>query len=404
MQKTITAPSEWLREIEVEIEPDQLKAKVNNVFDQYKDRISLPGFRPGKVPRHVLEKRLGPEMESSAVEELVEAAVHELVSESEFHIAAPPRITSLEVTQDKAIRFRISLEVIPDFELRPYVGIALRREEPAGFDAEFERRLQTLREKCATFHTVQRAAQVGDFVVVDYLTTIGDSVVGEERKNVMLEVGDKLAADEVNRALTGAKAGDERSADVSYPSDYSDKNLAGKTVTYRFRVRDVKERHLPDVSEELAHDLGFESLDALRIDINEEILADRERLSENGLKNQIFEYLTSEHQFEPPETWVKAALERLTRQYDLPDDSETRQRLLPVATKWAKFDCVVARIADKENISISDEEINSAIQALAEQSKTTVEEIARLIDNPVYRNQLLREKVLRFIRDRARIE
>jgi trigger factor len=404
LQKTIKAPKEWLREIDVEIEPDQLKSKINTVFDEYKGRIALPGFRPGKAPRHVLEKKLGAEMESSAVEELVEAAVNEVVAESNLHIATQPKMTTMEVTPEKAIRFQISVEVIPDFEIKPYEGLVLKKEEPEGFDAEFDERLAALQEKCATFKVVNRAAKAGDFVVTDYRTMVGETVLGDERKNVMVEVGDKLASDEVNKALEGAKAGDERSADVPYPADYPNKDFAGKTVTYKFAVRDVKEREMPDVSEEFAQDLGYESLDALRIEINEEIIADRKRLTENGLKNQVFDRLTAEHQFEPPETWVKASLARLSRQYELPDDAQTQEKLMPVAVKWAKFDCIVARIADKENISISDDEIGEAVQALAAQSKSSVEEVAQLIDNPMYRNQLLREKVLRLVRDKARVE
>jgi trigger factor len=404
LEKTVTAPSEWLREIDVVIEPEKLKSKIDAVFGQYKDRILLPGFRPGRVPRHVLEKRLGSEMESAAVEELVEAAVTEVVADSGLHVAAAPRLTTFEVTPEKAIRFQVSVEVIPEFPLADYVGLKLKKEEPEGFDAEFDRRLQALREKCATFRVVLRPARVGDFVVTDYRTFDGEGEVGTARTNVMVEVGDKLASAEVNAALTEAKAGEERVAAVSYPDDYPNTELAGRTISYRFALRDVKERELPEVSEELAQDLGYESLDALRIEVNEEILADRKRLTENGLKNQIFEYLTAQHEFEPPETWQKASMQRLQREHELPDDEATRRRLGPIARKWARFDCVVARIADKESISIAEAEIGEAAAALAQALKQPPEEAARLVDSPVYRNQLLREKVLRFIRDKAVVE
>jgi trigger factor len=404
LDKTVRAPKEWLREIDVVIPPEQLKGRIEQVFVEYKDRIAVPGFRPGKVPRHVMERRLGSELESAAVEELVEAAATEVVSDAGLHVASQPRMTNMEVTPEKAIHFTIAVEVIPDFELKSYEGIALKKEEPQGFEEEFERRLQALREKCATFKVVPREAKAGDFVVCDYRTFEGETEIGTVRSNVMLEVGDKLAADEVNAALTGAKAGDERAATIAHPADFPKPEYAGKTISYRFAVRDVKERELPEVTEEFASDLGFENLDALRVDINESILADRKQLTENGLKNQVFDFLTGEHQFEPPESWVAASMQRLIRQYELPDDDATRQKIAPVAQKWAKFDCIVARIADKENVAISDDEIGQAVTALAESTKSDPEEIAKLIDNPMYRNQLLREKVIKLVRDKAKVE
>lgn len=404
MEKTIRSPKEWLREIDVEIEPSQLKDRVEGVLVEYKDKIALPGFRPGRVPRRVLEKRMGSQLETAAVEELVEAAVNELVTESGLRVATQPRMTNMEVTPEKAIRFQISVEVIPDFELKDYSNLTLKKEEPQGFDEEFEKRLLALREKCATFKVVNRAAAAGDFAVTDYRTYDGQAEVGEPRTNVMVEVGDKLAADEVNQALVGAHAGEERTASVAFPADHPNKAFADKTITYKFTVRDVKEREMPEVSEEFAQDLGYENLDALRIEINEEILSDRKRLSENGLKNQIFEFLTEAHSFEPPESWTKDSMERLLRQYELTDDAATREKLSPVALRWAKFDCIVARIAEKESINISDDEIGEAVNALAENTKTPATEIAELIDNPMYRNQLLREKVLRFIRGKAKID
>ena len=401
MEKTVRSPKEWLREIDVEIEPDRLKNKLETILNEYKDKAVLPGFRPGRVPRRILEKRVGNSLQDAAVEELVEDAVGEVLSDTSLRPATRPRFLNLEVTPDKTIRFMVSLEVLPDFSLKEYRGLKLRKQEPTGFDAEFERRIQALREKCATFKSLTRPAQNGDFVVTDYRTFVGDSETGKPRANVTLQIGDEMNSPEVNAALIGVHPGEERTADTVLPADHTDKELAGKTMTYRFVVRDVKERILPEVTEELALDLGFESLDKLRIEINEEILADRARLVENGLKNQIFDYLTGEHNFEPPETWVRAAMERLQRQYDLPDDEETRAKLAPLATKWAKFDCIVARIADRENVSISDEEVAEQVKLLAEGTKRTPEEVAEMVDSPAWRNHLLRDKVIQLVLDNA---
>lgn len=403
MDKTVRSPKEWLREIDVTIEPDKLKTKLEDLLVEYKEKALVPGFRKGKVPRHILERRIGGQLETAAAEELVEDAVREVLTDETFKPISQPNFTNLEIAPDKTIRFQLSFEVVPEFDLKDYVGLALKKEEPTGFEAEFERRLQELRKKCATFKPVSRPAQEHDFVVVDYKTFVGDAETGKPRTNVMMELGDAMNSAEVNETLIGARPGDERTAATTFPADHSDKNLAGKTLTYKFTVRDVKERILPEVNEEFATDLGFESMDKLRIEINESILADRHRLTQNGLKNQAFDFLTAEHPFEPPESWVESSLDRLRTQYNLPEDEATRDKLMPVAQKWAKFDCIVARIATKENITVSEEELKEQARELAEESKRPVEDVESMLDTAVYKNQLLREKVLRLIVDKANV-
>jgi len=401
LEKVVRSPKEWLREIDVTVEPDKLKTKLEGLLVEYREKALIPGFRRGKVPRHILERRIGGQLETAAAEELVEDAVRDVLTDDTLKPITRPEFTNLEIAPDKTIRFQLSFEVVPEFQLKDYVGLALKKEEPTGFDAEFERRLQELREKCATFKPVSRPAQEHDFVVVDYKTFVGDTETDKPRTNVMMELGDAMNSAEVNAVLVGARPGDERTAETTAPADHADKSLAGKTLTYKFVVRDVKERILPEIGEEFATDLGIESMDKLRIEINESILADRHRLTQNGLKNQTFDFLTAEHQFEPPESWVESSLDRLRTQYNLPEDDATRGKLMPVAQKWAKFDCIVAKIAEKESITVTDEELRQQAQDVAEESKRPVGEVESMLGSAIYKNQLLREKVLRLIVDKA---
>jgi trigger factor len=403
LEKTVRSPREWQREVDVTIEADRLKSKLDDFVTEYTDKAAIPGFRVGKVPREIIEKRFGGQLESAVVEELVEDALKEILADDTLAPISQPKLDHLEVAPDKTVKFQVSFEVMPAFELKEYAGLALKKEAPEGFDAEFEKRLKVLREKCATFKPLSRPAQAGDYVVVDYRTFVGEAETGKPRANVMMELGDDLNSKEVNETLVGAKPGEERSAVMSFPPDHEDKELAGKTMTYRFTVRDVKERILPEVTEEFAQDLGFDNLDKLRIEINEEILHERKRLEMNGLKNQAFDFLTAEHQFEPPESWVGASLDRLRSQYNLPEDAATTEKLLPVATKWAKFDCIVAKIADKEKLTVTDEEIREQAEDLAKESKREVADVLPMLETAAYKNQLLREKVLRLIVDKANV-
>ncbi|MEO0079710.1 MAG: trigger factor [candidate division WOR-3 bacterium] len=402
LEVSIKAPKEWQREIEVELEPDRLKTRVASLLDEYKDRALIPGFRPGHVPRHILERRLGNALESAAVQELVEQVLAEVMENNGIKPAAQLRLDDLEVTQEKAIRLRIVVEVVPEFELKSYEKLRLVRREPQGFDAEFEKRLQELRVRCATFRPVNRPAQEHDFLVVDYKVVDTEGPV-KPRSNVMIELGDRMNFPEVNQALLGTRAGDEVSVVVNFPGDYPDPELAGRSRTYRFLVRDVKERILPEVNEEFAEDLGYENLDALRRELNDEIIAERAQHIEDDLKNQVFDQLTGQYSFEPPASWVRFHLERLLRQANLPDDEEIAARLQPIAVKWARFDCIVSRIASRENLSVSDEEVTDRIRRLAEATDREPGELSPLANSTFYRNELLREKVLRHVIDRAEV-
>ncbi|MGQ9678446.1 MAG: hypothetical protein ACUVUD_04110, partial [bacterium] len=222
--------------------------------------------------------------------------------------------------------------------------------------------------------------------------------------NVTFQVGNENNHPEINRVLLGVNPGDERRAEIIFPEDYQDKTLAGRTITYQFTTRAVRERHLPEISEEFASDLGFESLDALRQAINNEILAEREEQIEQELKSQVIDHLVSIHNFEPPQSWVEEHISRVRRQLNLPDSPEIREKILPTAVRAAKFDCIVIRIAAQENIEVSDEDIQKQVDELAQNTGRKPDEIASLLDTTSYRFYTLQRKVLRLILDRAVIQ
>ena len=145
MQLTMTEPKPWLRELEIEIEGEKVKAKIDQTVAQLLDEAAVPGFRKGHVPRSIIESRFGAEIESQTATDLVREAYEAAIEEKHLHPIRSGEVKDYELTPDKRIRFKIELEVVPEFELKPYTGIAIERHEPTGFDAEFDRRLNALR-------------------------------------------------------------------------------------------------------------------------------------------------------------------------------------------------------------------------------------------------------------------
>lgn len=413
MEIAVKSPKEWLREIEVEIEPERLKNRIEGLLEEYRDRAEVPGFRRGKVPTEILRRRFGKTLESAAVEELMNEVLTETIKEKGLKPASRLQVENLEVTQDKTVRFRVSIEVIPDFELKPYTGLSLRRKEIAGFDAEFERRLQALQERCAIFQPVNRPAQIGDFLLVDYILEENNQPLTQKKSNITIPIGaaelpgpaspGEVNLRKVQEALLNVSAGEERKVEITFPADHPDKAIAGRTITYHFFIKGVKERILPEINEDFAKDLGFESLDALRQTINNEILAERDEKIEEDLKVQIIDHLTAQHEFEPPQTWVEDQITRLLKDFNLTDTPEVREKIRPMAVKFARFECIALRIAEKEGITVTNEEIQTKVQELVERTGRQPEEIAPIIDNDSYRFLALKEKVINFILSKANI-
>ncbi|MFO7637888.1 MAG: trigger factor [bacterium] len=403
MEIKVHSPEDWLRELEIDIEPDRLKRKVAETLNELAPRAELPGFRKGRVPRPILEKRLAASVEESAVRELVEETTGAALEQQEWRLAAEPDVTEFELRPDKSIHVKLRVEIFPEFELKDYKGLAVERHEPTGFDQELERRMRQLQDRCATWRSVPGPAAKGLFVLADWRTFDGEAEVSKPRTNLMLELGDPMNFEEVNQGLVGAMPGEERAVEVTFPADHPEKTLAGRKVSFRFAVREVKEKVIPPVDEDLALALGYDTLDELRKDLNESILADRARLIVNDQKNQLFDQLLAAHEFTPPDSWVKHNLERLGREYDLPDDEGTGKKLTEVATRRARFDIIAERIARMENITVTPEEVEKQVRLLAEQSRRPPEEFAHLLDNPAVRAQLLREKVMEFLLENATV-
>lgn len=409
MQLTVTEPKPWLRELEIEIEAEKVKEKIDRTIEQLLDEAAVPGFRKGHVPRGIIESRFGTEIESQTAADLVREAYEAAIVEKGLHPIRSGEVRDYELTPDKRIRFKIELEVIPEFELKPYTGIPVARHEPTGFDAEFERRLNALRERLSTYSPLSRPSQKGDFLLVDYTTMRYDSpdaTAGKQvdkRSNIMLHVGDSENFPELNEQLVGLNPGDEKDITVRLPADYADKELAGKQLAYHFGVRGIKEKHVPELDEEFAKNLGFDNLDAVRVWLNDEIMADREKDVESDLLNQIHDWLIARHEFAVPPSFQEEVYQQLLAQVEAAETPEIKERVTPIAERKARFQIIIARIAEKENIEVTDEERDKVIDDYIARTKTPPQEVEKLRERESFRYRLLEEKVMRFLLDKANV-
>lgn len=392
----------WLKEIEVTVEPQRVIKKIEEVTSSYAKTASLPGFRPGKVPRPILQRRFGATFEAMALEDLFDEIYNDIVKTYNLKPITKGRIIDYNLADDKTLNFIISFEVIPEFELKEYRGIKVQKPELDSFDNEFERRIKLLQEKCATFRSLKRPAQNGDFVLVDYEITENGKLLGEKQVGVIIEVGSSRNLAEINKALENTEAGTEKLVTVTFPENYPDATLANRTVDIKFHIRDIKERILPEIDDKFAQDLGFKDLSELRVYLNEEIKRDRENLINEEIKNQIYRYLVDSHNFEVPQSYLENAYQEIFSEYQIKDSPEAREKLLQHAQDRAKFEIIIGRIAQKENLLPTSEEIEEEINSLVQLGLDRAKAQA-LKTNPIFIMRLIRKKTLDWLVENAQI-
>ena len=414
MSPTETA-SNTKREIEVEVPAEQVTRETENLIQKYQKLARLPGFRRGHVPASVIRQRFSEDIKSEVVEALVPRYFRQETEKRGMIPVSQPRVTDLHVHDGEPLRFKASFEVMPEIKVEGYKELRAEKPVVAVTDEEVEEALNHLREQRATFEAVEgRALADGDFaqVSLDGQPKEGGSADAKpvHMDEVLVEIAGKNTMPEFTENLRGANAGDERSFDVTYPEDSSDKRLAGKTFVYTVKVHSLKEKHLPELNDGFAKELGeFQDLQEVRTRIRAGMEEERKHNAEREAKDKLVAELVKRNDFAVPEALVDRQVDvRLERglralaaqgmkQEDLKkmDLNRLRAGQQEQAAQEVKATLLLDKIAEEEKIEVSDAEIDREIEALATQSKQAAEAI---------RARLTREGALDRIRNRIRNE
>ena len=335
-----------------------------------------------------------------------------------------PRVTDLHIHEGEPLTFKASFEVLPEIQVEGYKELRADKPEISVSDEDVEQALTNLREQRATYTTVEgRPLAEGDFAQASMDGKPKDGQdVAEANANpvhmddVLIEIGGKNTVPEFSQNLTGAATGDERTFDVSYPADISDKRLAGKTFVYTVKVNGIKQKALPELSDDFAKELGeFTGLDAVRKQIRDNMEAEKRHTAEHEAKDKLVAELVKRNDFEVPESLIERQIDlRLERglralaaqgmkmedlkKMDLP---RLRAGQREQAVNDMKSSLLLERVADLEKIEVSEEEVNRELESLAKQSKQTSEAVrARLTEDgglDRIRMRIRSEKTLDFL-------
>lgn len=418
---------ECTRELVLDVPAEEVSKTYSNVAAHYRKLAKIPGFRAGKVPETVIRRRFATEIRKEVIDRLLPARFNNAVRELDIRPVGEPRVTELTVEDGQPLHVKAIFEYLPSISIEGYQDVTVEKPSAEVTEEEFAREMEELRESRATVEPVEedRPLAQGDLAQISYTGRVEGAAEGEaepeplKSDDTLVEIGGKNTVEAFSNALVGAKPGQELKAEVGYPPDYPEPKLAGKTVAYEIQVKGIKKRNVPELNDDFARELGeYENLAELENRVREHMASRKRRSVESDTRNRLFEALAQRFSFPVPESLVQdqidtrlerglralAAQGMQTEQMRKLDFGRLRTAQREGAITEVKTTLLLDRIADAENISVSEEEVEQELQMAALQSRENVETLrARLTQDgglARIREQLRREKVANVLYER----
>jgi len=386
------------KEIKIEIAPEQVRSAFDRISERYAKSASVPGFRPGHAPQSVIRTRFKTEIRGEVLRELVPDAVNDAIGQHSLAAIGEPDVQldntdALERLGEEPIKVNVGVEVFPQVVLSDYKGLeATRRHRPVQ-EADVDRMIEGLRDASASLQPVEdRGAELGDTVTIAVHGKFVEQPDEEDIKadDVDVVLGGEGVQQEFTDNLLGTKPDDAKSFLVAYPDDFTSKGLAGKKVEYDAKVSGVRRKELPEVDDDWARSLGedFESLATLRAKIREDLEKRSKSESDHRLRSEVMRRLLEANRFEVPQSLVEqqtnhrfesVVRDMIGRGID-PRSSEldwqgAREELRGQAEEDVRASMLLEQIADEEKLSVSDEEVEAEIEAIATASRQPKEQV-----------------------------
>jgi trigger factor len=415
---------ECTRELVLDVPAEDVNKAFRNVTRNYQRYARIPGFRPGKVPEAVIKRKYANEIRKDVIDGLLPERFNKGVRELGITPVGQPQVTELTVEEGQPLHVKAVFEYVPDFSIEGYKDVTVPKPSVDVTDEEFQQELEQLRESRATVEPVEedRPLKDGDWAQIAYSGTIEgqDGTAPIKSDDALVEIGGKDTVEAFSSALRGAKVGQELHVSASYPAEYPQQQLAGKTVDYDIQVKAIKKRTVPELNDDFARELGgeYENLGELENRVREHLVNRKRRSVEGETKDKLFQALIERFPFPVPESLVQEQIDaRLDRglralaaqgmstdQMRKLDFGRLREAQRDSAAAEVKASLLLAKIAQAENVEVSDEEVDREIQIAAIQSREPLETLrARLTQEgglARIREQLKREKTAQLLYER----
>ncbi|HPC86998.1 MAG TPA: trigger factor [Smithellaceae bacterium] len=417
--------SQVKKKISFEIPWAYVKDELDGVYRSIGKKAKIKGFRPGKVPRKVLETYFKSDAEGEAITNIVNRYYWQELDERKIVTLSRPEIEQNGLKEDTDFAFSASFETEPDIDPQGYQGIELTKTEIKVSDADMEKRLQEIRKMFASLEDVpeDRQAVMGDFVTIDFAGTLGGEALPElKADDYLLELGSKRLVPGFEEQITGMKKGETLDIQVKFPDDYSEQKMAGKDVTFTVTLKELKQQKLPEIDENFIKNFDkYNTLDDLKNDVRKSMEEQCRRQSDVKLKELMTEIVLKANEFEAPPSLVERQI------FYMMADTQKRMRAAGMdeknsmelsfrmhdqfktdAEKTVKSFLLFKKIAEKEAITVTDEDIENHIKELADIHHMNPESVQKIYEDGEKKESLkadiLQKKVFDFIEQRANIK
>ena len=382
MEYKVTKDDAIDKEIEIQVPVTELNKLIDEETDKLQKELKIDGYRKGRVPRLLIQSRYKDSLRVQAMDRLIKKSYSVVLDETEWKPASQAEL--LKVEEGDPIRLQMHIQVIPEFEAKDYLNVEVFKESPMPDEFLLEQGLNALKEQHAEIKEVDRAAVVDDYVTLDIEVREGEKTNKEIDQTV--RIGDRSLPDEVNRTLVGIKKAQT-------------KEVQTEDKEYRLSVKKIEEKSMPHIDDEFAKKLNLKSVEELKTKLLENLKHQEEKRIEDGLKEAISKVVLERTVFNVPEPLVRHEYEKILKEYSLPDSESNKERFWEVAEKRIRFNLILDRIAEQENLQVDESEVMDFVtkmgMTLSDQNRNEVIEYLRGV--------LTREKVMDFLYKNAKV-
>ncbi len=424
MNITVEEISSIKKKVHVEIPNDRVTKEIESFYRDVGRQAKIKGFRPGKIPRDILERYFKDYVKSEVIQKLIQETYPAALSEKGLQPVSPPVIDPGELESGKLFQYSATVEVKPEINLEGYTGLTIGGKKESAKEEEVEERLKGLQNLHAQLRAVPepRAVQSGDHVIFDYDARMDNRPL-EEGKGVdfTVEVGSGRFIPELEEKMIGLKPDEGKEIEVPFPEDYGYKKWAGKTVSFLIKVKEIKEKVLPPLDDEFAKDLGdYASLEDLKAKLKEEIEKEKAAMLDRHLKDQMIDQLIQANAFDIPESMVAEQTKALVsdtklrlasqgialKNLNIPEE-KLQEDYREVAEKQVRTYLILEKIAAQEGISVTDEDVDERLQSVSERTHQKFDVVKRYYEKngliPDLKTGILTDKTLDFLLSKANI-
>lgn len=427
MQVTVEDVSSVKKTLHIEIPEDEVARELNDTYNTLKKTAKIKGFRPGKVPRSVLERMFGKNVHADVSSKLIQNSFLDAIKQANLKVVGTPQVDPPELDPKGPYKYDATVEITPEIEDIDYQGLKLKRTNYQMSDDEVDAQLEALQKNLAQHQKIsqERPARQDDIVLIDYEGFKDRKPFAETGKteNFTLKIGAGTISKDFDNQLIGMKPGDTKEINVTFPEDFFNKALANNEITFQVRLNEIRQEVLPEIDDEFAKKVGqYETLDELKNVLEDNLKQGYAKRVEQELNEQIFSVLISKTDFEAPDALVAMELEGIIEEAERSfahrntsmeelglSREEIAEKYRDTALKQVKRHLILSKLIDQENLTLSDEELENGLKEMSENFGHSLADIKNYYGEhkdklALLKHTLLEKKAINLIIDNSKIE